>query len=646
MDSGNSNIADAVASKPASPRHPEAVMATAFNSPKRSGMATMPEPGPARAPLTIGGSALSASRRGLAPPSAAAAGVPPLNLQTAPSATDLVEAEEIILDPNTPRSPKHQAAEQQMTSGRTGQVLKMHMDAVVKVFATHSKPNFTLPWQRQQQFTSKSTGFAVKTDNGERWLLTNAHSVSYSTQASGVQLKKRGDDEKYPAKVLAVGTECDVALLTVEDDMFWQDIVPLELGDLPGLQARWPESVAVLGYPIGGDSLAVSAGVVSRVQMTHYSHGCMSLLAVQTDAAINSGNSGGPVMNSSGKCVGIAFQSLTGDTQSVGYVIPTSVVRHFLTDFQRHGKYNGFPSLNIVWQEMDSKALKRAYGMQPHQKGVLVRSVNASSDEASALRPDDIVLRIDGVDVGNDGTVPFRHGERVDFKYLVTNKHVGDTICLDVLRKGEQQSLEVKLSQYAYLIPPHLRESKPSYFIVGGLVFTSCSDPYLVQRYGSLGGAPVRLMARTYYGVKARPEEQVVILSSVLACDASMGYEATVGVRDAVVKSFNGQPIYSLAQLARLVQDCQDEYMRFDLEQASKVVIVDSSTARRCTEIIMEQHSIATEMSRDVKEQLEAWAAGDKDGLQEPPAPELDAPAGRPPVTATPEKQDRPRASS
>ena len=56
------------------------------------------------------------------------------------------------------------------------------MDAVVKVFATHSKPNFNLPWQRQQQSTSKSTGFAVKTEGGERWLLTNAHSVSYNPQ--------------------------------------------------------------------------------------------------------------------------------------------------------------------------------------------------------------------------------------------------------------------------------------------------------------------------------------------------------------------------------------------------------------------------------------------------------------------------------
>jgi len=66
-------------------------------------------------------------------------------------------------------------------------------------------------------------------------------------------------------QVLAIGTECDVALLTVEDPLFWKDLIPLELGEeLPELQ----ESVAVVGYPVGGESLAISAGVVSRVQVS------------------------------------------------------------------------------------------------------------------------------------------------------------------------------------------------------------------------------------------------------------------------------------------------------------------------------------------------------------------------------------------
>lgn len=208
--------------------------------------------------------------------------VTPSLMEKQPTALDLIQAD-VILDPATPLTPQHKHAEAQMLGGPAAQVLKRHMDAVVKVYCTHNKPNFELPWQTRQQTTSKSTGFAVLGVNGEKVVLTNAHSVTYASQ---VQLKRRADDERFQARVVAVGTECDVALLSVEDDDFWRDIMPLSLSsDLPELQ----ESLCVLGYPIGGDSLAISAGVVSRVQMTHYSFGCMSLLALQTDAAINSG---------------------------------------------------------------------------------------------------------------------------------------------------------------------------------------------------------------------------------------------------------------------------------------------------------------------------------------------------------------------
>lgn len=77
------------------------------------------------------------------------------------------------------------------------------MDAVVKVFCTHTEPNFSLPWQRKRQYSSSSSGFVI----GGRRVLTNAHSVEHYTQ---VKLKKRGSDTKYVATVLAIGTECDI----------------------------------------------------------------------------------------------------------------------------------------------------------------------------------------------------------------------------------------------------------------------------------------------------------------------------------------------------------------------------------------------------------------------------------------------------
>jgi len=81
-------------------------------------------------------------------------------------------------------------------------------------------------------------------------------------------------------------------MLTVDDDEFWEDVQPLEINGLPAMQ----ESVMVVGFPTGGDNVCVTKGVVSRIDRSSYSHGRTTLLAIQVDAAINSGNSGGPVL--------------------------------------------------------------------------------------------------------------------------------------------------------------------------------------------------------------------------------------------------------------------------------------------------------------------------------------------------------------
>jgi S1-C subfamily serine protease len=441
-------------------------------------------------------------------------------------------------------------------------------------------------------------------------LVTNAHSVTFAV-GGGVYVKRRADDTRFEARVLAVGTECDVALLTVDDDAFWESVVPLELGaELPELQA----SLAVVGYPIGGASLAISAGVVSRVGMVHYSHGAMSLFCIQSDAAINSGNSGGPVLDSQGACVGIAFQSLTGDAQNVGYIVPSRVVLHFLQDFARSGSFNSFPSLNITWQELESKALKRAHGLGEREKGVLVRSVATAAAEAAALRPDDILQRIDGVEVGSDGTVPFRHGERVAFASLISSKFCGDEVELSLLRAGERLTARVALSHFQHLVPPHNSERKPTYLQVGGLVFTRLVDPYLAQRYGSLHSAPVRLLKKSYYGLKSRPDEEVVVLSNVLACAATAGYDSTVGVRDGALAAFNGEKVWNMLGLARAVgaacaAGAGCEFLRFDLE-TGKTVVLEVAAARRCTGEVAESNSMKASMSADLAAALARGGGG------------------------------------
>ncbi|EEF52039.1 protease Do-like 9 [Ricinus communis] len=460
------------------------------------------------------------------------------------------------------------------------------MDAVVKVFCVHTEPNYSLPWQRKRQYSSTSSGLVI----GGKRILTNAHSVQHYTQ---VKLKKRGSDTKYLATVLAIGTECDIAMLTVDDDEFWEGVSPVQFGELPALQ----DAVIVVGYPIGGDTISVTSGVVSRIEILPYAHGSTELLGLQIDAAINSGNSGGPVFNDNAQCVGIAFQSFShAEAENIGYVIPTPVITHFIQDYEKNGAYTGFPLLGIEWQKMENPDLRMAMGMKHDQKGVRIRRIEPTASEFEVLKPSDIILSFDGVDIANDGTVPFRHGERIGFSYLVSKKYTGDYAAIKVLRNSETLTFDIRLSVHGKIIPPHV-QGRPSYYIIGGFVFSAVSVPYLRSEYNNFDEIPVKLMDKLMHSMSQSPDEQLVVVSQVLVADINIGYEDIVNTQ---VFTFNGKSVKNLKSLANMVECCNDEFLKFELEQ-DQIVVLRTKTAKAATIDILTTHCIPSAMSHDLK---------------------------------------------
>ncbi|XP_066376432.1 protease Do-like 9 isoform X2 [Miscanthus floridulus] len=457
---------------------------------------------------------------------------------------------------------------------RWDQVVKVvpSMDAVVKVFCVHTEPNFSLPWQRKRQYSSSSSGFII----GGRRVLTNAHSVEHYTQ---VKLKKRGSDTKYLATVLAIGTECDI-----------------EFGSLPALQ----DAVTVVGYPIGGDTISVTSGVVSRIEILSYVHGSTELLGLQIDAAINSGNSGGPAFNDKGKCVGIAFQSLKHeDAENIGYVIPTPVINHFIEDYEKSGEYTGFPILGIEWQKMENPDLRKAMGMKANQKGVRIRRIEPTAPESGCLQPSDIVLSFDGIDIANDGTVPFRHGERIGFSYLVSQKYTGEKARVKVLRNSKIHEFNIKLATHKRLIPAHIKGRPPSYYIVAGFVFMVVSVPYLRSEYGKdyEYDAPAKLLDKHLHAMAQSPDEQLVVVSQVLVADINIGYEDIVNIQ---VVAFNGTPVKNLKHLVTMVEECDEAFLKFDLDY-DQLVVLETKTAKAATQDILTTHCIPSAVSEDLK---------------------------------------------
>ncbi|CAL4983626.1 unnamed protein product [Urochloa decumbens] len=463
------------------------------------------------------------------------------------------------------------------------------MDPVVKVFCVHTEPNFSLPWQQSRQYSSFSSGVII----GGRRVLTSAHCVEHHTQ---VKLKRRDSDTKFLATVLAMGRECDIVLLTVDDNEFWEGVSPVEFGALPSLQ----DAVTVVGYPIGGDTISVTSGVVSRIQTLQYVHASSELLGLQIDAAINDGNSGGPAFNDRGKCVGLAFQKNTRDNaDNIGYLIPTPVITHFIEDYEKSGEYTGFPIHGIKWQKMENPDLHNAMGMKPDLKGVLVTRVEPTSPASGCLQPSDIILSFDGVDIGNDGTVPFRHGERIGFSYLVSKKYSGEKALVKVMRDSEVHEFEITLATHKPLIPGHLKGRPPSYYIVAGFVFVAVSVPYLRSEYGKnyKDYAPAKLLVKHFHAMAESPDEQLVVISQVLAADINIGYE---DIDNSQVVSFDGQPVKNLKTLVNMVENCKDKFMKFCLE-FGQIVVLETKTAKAATQDILTARCIPSAMSDDLK---------------------------------------------
>jgi S1-C subfamily serine protease len=466
---------------------------------------------------------------------------------------------------------------------------ELMLNSVVKVFCTSTSPNYAQPWQMKRQSSSTSSGFVV---SGKR-IIGNAHGV---TNASSIRVRKHGDAKKYPANIEFISHESDLAILTVPDPQFWNGLLPLELGGVPRLH----ENVSVAGYPTGGDNLSVTKGVVSRVVVGTYSHSGENLLCVQIDAAINSGNSGGPAMQGN-KVVGVAFETLSS-AQNIGYIIPVPVIRHFLEDIDRHKRYTSFPRIGFTWQKMENESLRKAFRVPDDKHGVLISSVEPLDNAFGILRRDDVLLSVDDHDIADDGTVFFRRGERVSFRYVESTKFVGEEMSMKVLREGKEIEVKVQLEARKALCPLHLHDHLPSYYVHAGLVFTVLSRSYLYHEWGKEWHkkAPVELVEHAYYGILEKEDQQVVILSQILVDDINTGYQSTF--HNLRVERVNGVKINNLSQIVQIVEASErsgEPFIRFDLDR-DKIVCLETEAARTATSRILKQNNISSAKSIDL----------------------------------------------
>jgi S1-C subfamily serine protease len=451
--------------------------------------------------------------------------------------------------------------------------------SLVRITTTSQDPDYKVPWTPGNIGGGVGAGFVI---DGQR-IMTNAHVVS---NARFLSIEKENDPKKYVATVQFVGHDCDLAVLKVADPNFFKNTVPLNFGGIPQIES----TVSVFGYPIGGERLSVTQGIVSRVDFLTYTHSLVDAhLAIQIDAAINPGNSGGPVLQE-GKVVGVAFQGYSGEVaQNVGYMIPVPVIQRFLKDIS-DGHYDRYMDLSVSTFNLQNPAQRHALGLGDDDRGVMVSSVASAGCAAGILQVGDVLLSIDDHPIASDSFVELE-GERVPMAEVVERKFKGDSVALHILRDKKEMDVTIKLdTAWPFMMQANQYDVEPRYVLFGGLLFQPLSRDFLEAN-------PVDdLRVHYFYDYFAvdelyRDHPEIIILSAILQ-DPINTYLGEF--KNGIVDEINGKKIKTLNDMAEEFQKPANEYV-LKLIGVGRPIVLERTAVEAARERIKTRYNVVKE---------------------------------------------------
>ena len=311
-------------------------------------------------------------------------------------------------------------------------------------------------------------------------------------------------------------------------------------------------------------------------------------LIVQIDAAINPGNSGGPVLQN-GRVVGVAFQGLRS-ADNTGYMIPTPVVKRFLTDI-KDGSYDQYVDIGISEFPLFNPAMRKKFGLGPNSPGVLGAAVTPDGPCDGVLENNDILIAINGNAVDAAGNILI-DGEKVNMNEIVERKFAGDTIQLQFLRNGKAMEKTATLKPF----PPARMYSvqygvNPRFTTFAGLVFQPL-DRNLYAAHSFKNTRVRRLFAHYIDEGIFKERKDIVILTRVLTDPVNTHVSNHVGT---AIESINGEKITSLDQAHSLLHpEKTPEFFVIKCEGIERPIIVPGSKAAEASERTMKNYGISS----------------------------------------------------
>lgn len=287
-------------------------------------------------------------------------------------------------------------------------------------------------FNRPSTSEAEGSGVIISEDG---YILTNNHVVATGdtssyyqvSEASKITVTLFNDSTEYEAKIIGTDAQTDLAVIKIEKT----GLSTAVLGDSDSLKVG--ETVFAFGNPLGMKS-SVTSGIVSAVNREVTDSDGQSYTLIQTDAAINSGNSGGALVNSIGEVIGINTMKINGTgVEGMGFAIPINSTKSITQQLISDGKVKR-PYLGITGREVDEQTAK--YNNIP--VGIYVVSVEAfSAAEKSGLKIGDVIIEADGSTI-----------KTMDDLNKIKNSHnIGDTMKLKINRNGTEQEVSLTLQE-------------------------------------------------------------------------------------------------------------------------------------------------------------------------------------------------------
>ncbi len=318
-------------------------------------------------------------------------------------------------------------------SGTSIAVANKALPSVVGIKVTYSVSSPYYSYYGMSASTATATGSGVIiSDDG--YILTNNHVVASSSKSSYYQVSQAtsisvtlfNDSTEYEAKIIGTDTQTDLAVLKIEKT----GLTPAELGDSDKVQVG--EFAMAIGNPLNMPS-TVTAGIISAKNREITSDN-VTYKVIQTDAAINSGNSGGALINAEGKIIGINTLKLSGSgVEGIGFAIPINDTINVYKQLIENGKV-ARPYIGITGRDLDSETAKR----NNLPEGIYIVSIEEfSAAEKAGMKIGDVVTSFDGKDV-----------KTVNELNEIKNSHkIGDSVEIKIVRDGNEKELTIVLEE-------------------------------------------------------------------------------------------------------------------------------------------------------------------------------------------------------